>query len=389
MELAAFLARSVQPNTLKKYDGHWTAWKKFLAEDANVQDPLLRGVSEHEKSVMVSLFLMRRHRLGLRDKGATAVTAGIRMEFARALESTTFLDAAILRTARQACHLTPAELRQKRDAGSSGTVKLPISEDMLASMKARLWDNKAWSGAGLLSRMTYLACMWGFDQSARVSEYTTPEPRASDHCVRVDDLTFYVQADGTVRNRSGSSIAQSFAAMGDGSITIRDVVECRVLTASSKGKQVVKPKLIARRSPAESLFLDELLCFMSRSGARGSDELFSMRTGTGRKTALTARRVRDAIKLTCVTLGLPPKYFSSHSLRKGGITQMRTLGATEEDRRDRGNYSAKSTVMNSTYDYAVGLGPLAAKSLSGGFQNATTDVFRLIPAPRGEGQSSA
>jgi hypothetical protein len=32
---------------------------------------------------------------------------------------------------------------------------------------------------------------------------------------------------------------------------------------------------------------------------------------------------------------------------------MRATGATEDDRRDRGNYSASSQVMNQTYDYAV------------------------------------
>lgn len=388
-DLATFLSASVLPGTNRTYEVHWRQWTAFLEAHARIYDPLLKGISESDKTALVSMFIFKRYQSGLRDKGATAVTAGIRLHFARALESTTFLDAAVLKTARQACQLSPAELRSKLDRGRPSTVKLPFCEDMLTHMKTRMWNGQPWSGAGMLKRMTYLACMWGFDQSARVSEYTTPEPRASDHCVRVDDLTFCLQVGESVKNESGSTVARGFSAMVDGSVMVQRVIECRVLTASSKGKRVTKPKLISRRSPAESNFLDELIFFMARSGAAGDDELFSMRDSKGKKTALTGRRVRMAIKETCYLLGLPPKYFSAHSLRKGGITQMRTLGATEEDRRDRGGYSAKSTVMNDTYDYAVGLGPLAAKSLKGGYQNSTTDVTRLIPAKRGRGELSA
>ena len=62
---------------------------------------------------------------------------------------------------------------------------------------------------------------------------------------------------------------------------------------------------------------------------------------------------------------------------------MRASGATEDDRRDRGNYAPGSQVMNQTYDYATGLGPLAANSLPGGYQPSIADVQRLLPAKRG------
>ena len=143
---------------------------------------------------------------------------------------------------------------------------------------------------------------------------------------------------------------------------------------------VVKPKIIDRRSLEESLFLEQLITFLSRSGALGVDELFSVWSTTGVKKALKGRTVRKEIKRTCIILDLPPSYFSSHSLRKGGITHMRAAGATEDDRRDRGNYAPGSQVMNQTYDYATGLGPLAANSLSGGYQPSISDVQRLLPA---------
>ena len=93
-------------------------------------------------------------------------------------------------------------------------------------------------------------------------------------------------------------------------------------------------------------FLDDLAARIIHSGDSGTDEVFSFRKRDGTIVRLTGRSVRDEIKKTCAGNGLPPDYFSAHSLRKGAITHMRAQGATEDDRRDRGNYTAGSTVMN-------------------------------------------
>jgi hypothetical protein len=89
---------------------------------------------------------------------------------------------------------------------------------------------------------------------------------------------------------------------------------------------------------------------------------------------LTARSVRDEMKDIAARNDLPPNYFSAHSKWKGSITHMRAQGVTEDDRRDRGNFAAGSQVMNTTYDYATGLGPLASNNLEGGREPTLTDV---------------
>ena len=61
---------------------------------------------------------------------------------------------------------------------------------------------------------------------------------------------------------------------------------------------------------------------------------------------------------------------------------MRSLGASEDDRRDRGNYAPNSQVMNLTYDYSAGIGPLASNSVVGGYKPTIKDVRRLIPTAR-------
>ena len=61
---------------------------------------------------------------------------------------------------------------------------------------------------------------------------------------------------------------------------------------------------------------------------------------------------------------------------------MCSLGASENDRRDRGNYAPNSLVMNTTYDYGTGIGPLAANSLVSGHEPTVEDVRSLIPLAR-------
>jgi integrase len=158
--------------------------------------------------------------------------------------------------------------------------------------------------------------------------------------------------------------------------------QCRVLGTSSKAKVAVKPKLLARRSDEEAQFLEDLATYVIRSGARGRDEVFLFRKLDGTEVPLRSRTIRDDLKKTCEINGLPSAYFSSHSLRKVAVTHMRAAGATEEDRRDRGNYSAGSQVMNQTYDYAVGLGPLASNSLPSAWRLGLRDVKLLIPTAR-------
>jgi hypothetical protein len=152
------------------------------------------------------------------------------------------------------------------------------------------------------------------------------------------------------------------------------IIECQVRTVSSKGKLTVKDKLIGRRSPEESNFLDDIIAFIVHSGARGDEELLSCESPNGVRIALSSRAVRDELKTTVRDEGLPDLYFSAHSLWKGAITHMRALGASEDDRRERGMFAVGSTVINSTYDYAVtGLGHSASNSLQGG-QKPTVSV---------------
>ena len=376
-ELSVFISTSVLPQTGRVYDKEWAAWVEFVKEETESEDPYLTGMKDDGKAALVSLMMMRRHQSGKRGKAASSFVAAIRHRFSRATCSTVFLDSAIITTARSSCLMKPDELRAKKDKGPSESVKLPVCEDMLNDMRRRLWVESDWSDEGKKNKAAYIGSMYGFEFAGRVGEYTHHEPRTIDHCARVDDFTFTVGTAGASRQVPGSELGH--LKFEDSVSGRRSIVECRVKTVTSKAKTVVKPKLIGRRSVEEAAFLDDLASWLIHSGAAGTDEAFSYRRVDGGIAVLTGRTIREELKRTCEENELPATYFSSHSLRKGAITHMRAKGTTEEDRRDRGNYSAGSQVMNNTYDYATGLGPLASNSLEGGHRLNKSDLQRLLP----------
>ena len=378
-DLSSFIATAILPKTNKIYEKEWTQFQSFVKEETGSDDPFLSEYTDDEKASLVALMMMRRHQAGKRGKAATAFTAAVRQMYAREMKATAFFDSSIIATARTSCLMKPEELRAKKDNGPAATVKLPICEGILEDMRVRLWP-EGWSDEDKRSKAAYVGTMYGFDAAGRVSEFTHCELGNQDHCARVDDFTFTVEMAGVVTNVLGSGLAG--LRLADTVAGRMPIVECRVRTVTSKGKVVVKPKVIGRRSPEEAGFLDDLAAWIIHSGTTGKDEVFSFRKQDGSIAVLTGRTVRDEIKTTCLNNGLPPDYFSAHSLRKGAITHMRAQGASEDDRRDRGNYAPGSQVMNQTYDYATGLGPLASNSLEGGHRLNKKDLKRMIPPAR-------
>jgi hypothetical protein len=102
--------------------------------------------------------------------------------------------------------------------------------------------------------------MWGFDMGARVSEYTRAEPGGggSDHCVRVDDLTFILVGEGDPHPISGGNLARLGLAETAEGLSV--ISECRVLGTSCKSNVPVKPKAMSRYRRRQDSFWRTSLC---------------------------------------------------------------------------------------------------------------------------------
>ena len=96
--------------------------------------------------------------------------------------------------------------------------------------------------------MTYVGLMWGFDQVARISEYTSAEVSAEDHCVRLWQLSFIaeVNGDGQQRVIPGSALSAEMK-----SLPVPIIVACEVEASSHKCGARSKKKVIGRRSREE------------------------------------------------------------------------------------------------------------------------------------------
>ena len=121
--------------TVKAYGAHWAAWVRFLAEELEEKDPYLQDWQEVDKPTVVCLFLSNRYGGGLRGKQASAVTAGIRYNFMKALVPTAFMESAIMTAARAACRMSTSEVRAKKDQGPDPAVKIALCESMLSARR--------------------------------------------------------------------------------------------------------------------------------------------------------------------------------------------------------------------------------------------------------------
>ena len=373
--LGVFLKSSVTRKTEKTYEGHWRIWCKFFAEELGETCPLLARWPDERKSIAIALLLQNRHQGGAREKQATCITAEIRLHFTAALHPTAFLESSMITAARAACRLTVKELRDKKDGPFSTTTKISICESLLVNMRKKLWEGRGWDRGDIDCRMTYIGCMWGYEMDARVSEYTSDEVDAEDHCVRCRDLIFTVVNGSEDYQVFGGGALFTQVRLGNSCTSA--VAGFKVHTSTQKTGAPVKAKVVGRRSAEEAQFLDDLVTFAAFSGVKPTDELFCRYLARknsnqlDRKT-LWGNMVRNAVKGICKDAGLPPNYFSSHSLRKGATTQMRAMGVSESDTLDRGGYVEGSQVMRGVYDYHSGAqGPLASNSNAGGTKLTT------------------
>ena len=107
---------------------------------------------------------------------------------------------------------------------------------------------------------------------------------------------------------------------------------------------LIVPKLLSE--PSSSDHSHRTITISADNECQPDDQIFTRylsKNPGGPVTAkkLTAAMIREAVKDMAVEAGFPADRFSSHSLRKGGITQMSALGATEGDKRDSENYAVQ------------------------------------------------
>ena len=334
--LGKFIAGMVANSTIKRYHSGWAQWKQYVQSTSNsteTSDPyLLRAKDDRERACRLGLFLKERYEVkGLRDRAATAVVAHIQYHFSVALHPTEFFDSQIVTGVRKACRLSTEEIKIKK-MNSNATVKLPVCEDILYMIRDKLFVDNPWTAHLLDNRMTYMGAMWGYDLGVRIGEMTAPENGGTDHNIRANEIVFLlsvplVENGNTVYRLRGGD--KRLAGQ-----TTSNIIMCDVQASSHKMGSLKKTKCIGRRSKEESQWLDDLIEWNVKADLIGTDPLFSRPSERppGSRKFLTGKMVRTAVKAAVTSAGLPPIFFSGHSLRKAMYTHMRAAGCSFEDR---------------------------------------------------------
>ena len=352
-------------------------------------DPYLKGLKgDRIRTVCVCLHIKSLYESGKRDKQAHKCTAAIKHYFTVAGLSVEFLGTMhapnhMIRTARGATKSSADELRiagQRRVA----TVKLPVFRELMDLLQEQLWEGKGWGWKDIDSRMVFMGVWWGYDLCVRVGEYTLASATDVDHCTRANELTFVLVNPLIVDGRSVGSVVGGSHLMT--LVKFLDLEYCLVGATSHKGGSLVKRKFIGKSTEAEDQSLFRLWQWMRCSGVRPEDELFTRYSSNLRKRVPETTRkvlcrstVVAAIKRAADLLGFDKDYFSSHSLRKGGRSDMSGAGVSEEQMNERGNYKEGSKVGRSVYDYSSrGHGAYSSRAL-GGSQLVAKDIRVLIP----------
>ena len=373
-----FLKTSVCASTAAQYAPDWKLWVQFHESNCSV-DYFLRSIEDDDtaRAIVWTLFIFYLYdRLGKRAEQVTGVLSGVRYHLLANLASVRFLGHEVVSNARRACRRNPEEHRVYVERRRNEAF-LPATVDMLDNLRVYLWKDDDWSYDEILRKAIWLACCISFDRGPRISNLSLPSSKlATDHNIRCAQASFLVQTDEGPRTILAGDQMIGVRAECVASLTL-DFVTSKS-TGSGRTHQIL-PALISRRSERSSQLLSDFVAFVKHSGANGNEPLLSFyRTSpiTRRRAHKTLRRndVNSEIKACAVRCGLPPKYFSSISLRKGNATATSLGGLSAMERNVAGGWAPTSRVPDIHYDNT--------KRITGALDVASRDVGNLLNLDR-------
>jgi hypothetical protein len=226
---------------------------------------------------------------------------------------------------------------------------------------------------------------WAYDLCVCVGEYTSSKAGDKDHCIRANEVTFILGKPVNITGRTISSVTAGSPFMRG--VEFVNVEYCLVGATSHKGGSLLKKKFIGRNTEEEIRSLFRLWQWVKCSGVRPEDGLFTRYSHNPKRKrgvkisrkVLCRSAVAGAIKKAAGELGFDKDYFSTHSLRKAGRSDMSSAGVSEDQMNERGNYKEGSKVGRAVYDYSSrGHGAYSSRGMGGPPLNAN-DLRVLMP----------
>ena len=297
-------AGGIRPATSKRYSNALHMWTDFLTVNGltDVIDFDSSPVRDLRRVIMWFLYYLAVERTRTETQIATALQAlqhSLRLD---GYSTSAFQDPSVSfarRATREDPRLKHARLSLKR--------RLPVTFDMIVYLETLLYRSR-----NIDDRMTFIGVLLAFHFMLRVSEYCSDgEGR---HALRTGDILFF-GCDDTVYRPWDSRLLTLSAGF-----IISAIVDVRSSKADTTGKG--RHLYITRSGSAESHLLDLILEWCTLAGFKHTDQVFLSRASprAGQRKHLTRRLVSSALKRMAVHFGFDEAFFSSHSLRIGGMS---------------------------------------------------------------------
>lgn len=236
-------------------------------------------------------------------------------------------------------------------------------------------------------RGIWLAICLGFDSGLRIGNLTKKDgPDGADHSIRAGQLNFLVKdpETGIETRLKGGPAMTTFLKRKDVTLDMVYSVDMIYVTSkkSRKAKSVItNPRTLSRRTEIESMVLNDLLLWFIYSQVQEADELLTRYSSTGSRKVVIRKNVREAIKLAVSGENLPPKNFSTKSLRSGFGTHVTANGMGPEEMKSRGGWVTNSSVPDNHYvRHMHSRGALALPTSTSGVQmHGMNEIKRMVP----------
>ena len=185
--------------------------------------------------------------------------------------------------------------------------RLPVTFDMLVYLEDLLLPS-----SHIDDWMTFLGILMAFHFMLRVSEYCLDG--SSPHAIRCGDVLFLTN-DSSVYSPWDFRLASMNSSSISGAI-----IDLRSSKADKQGKG--RHLYVSRSGSAESFLLDLMIFWTTVAGFSQPDQAFLSHAGktAHRRKHLTRRMVSSVLKRMASHFGFDDAFFSSHSLRIGGMS---------------------------------------------------------------------
>ena len=348
---------SVLTRTSKDYKKHHAVFNNFRETLQESDDPgefFEYCQNDIQRTQEVVLFIKYLYSVrGYRGSSITATLCGLGYCLELLGVDSKFLHTKSSRRAIRACGRSPDEVREHH-AQRIHRDKDPATGTILQHVRSLYWEGRGWdTKADMDARGSWLAVALGFDSGSRIGNVTRKDGKdGADHCIRTTDVAIELERyPGDRLILKGSRLLK--LEIASGSLDPKKVVTRAWLTlisskTSKTSKNQLEPKLLERRTQAESQLLDDLIEWMMKSGTLDDDELLTRYHGELRRST-TRKDATTALKAGAESAGKDPQKYSSKSLRGGLATLARQTNMPDDELNTRGGWAIGSKVPRQFY----------------------------------------